>query len=73
LRCGVDLAGGFVLGAEASGADVDFSLLSFYHNRTSVNIGQPAPQGMLLGVAYVMPELSLFTANLTLHSNFSIF
>jgi len=32
------LAGGFVLGAEASGADVDFSFLSFYHNRSSVNI-----------------------------------
>jgi len=33
-----ELAGGFVLGAEASGADVDFSFLTFYHNRSSVNI-----------------------------------
>jgi len=35
---GVDLAGGFILGAEASSADVDFSFPSFYHNRSSVNI-----------------------------------
>jgi hypothetical protein len=34
----LELAGGFILGAEASGADVDFSFLSFYHNRSSVNI-----------------------------------
>ena len=32
------LAGWFRLGAEASGADVDFSFPSFYHNRISVNI-----------------------------------
>jgi hypothetical protein len=32
------LAGSFILGAEASGADVDFSFLSFYHNRSSLNI-----------------------------------
>jgi len=32
------LAGGFILGTEASGADVDFSFLTFYHNRGSVNI-----------------------------------
>jgi len=28
----------FILGAEASGAHVDFSFLSFYHNRSPVNI-----------------------------------
>jgi hypothetical protein len=39
MRKGVgNLAGGFVLGAEASGADVDFSWPSFYHNRSSVDI-----------------------------------
>jgi len=60
------------LGAEASGADVDFSFPSFYHNRSSVDIRQPASQGMPLGVAYIMPGLSFFTANLALHRNFSI-
>jgi hypothetical protein len=60
------------LGAEASGADVDFSFLSFYHNRSAVNIGQPASLGMLFGVAYVMAELGLFTANIALHRNFSV-
>ena len=66
------LAGGFILGAEASGADVDFSFPSFYHNRSSLNIRQPASQGMPFGVAYIMPGLRFFTANLTLHRNFSI-
>jgi hypothetical protein len=66
------LAGGFVLGAKASGADVDFSFPSFYHNRGSVNIRKPTSQGTLLGVAYIMSRFSCFTANLTLHRNFSI-
>jgi len=35
---GLCLAGSFILGAEASGADIDFSFSSFYHNRSSVNI-----------------------------------
>jgi hypothetical protein len=72
LAGGVDLAGGFVLGAEASGADVDFSFPSLYHNRSSVNIGQPASQGMLLGVTYIMPSLSFFTANIAFHRNLPI-
>jgi hypothetical protein len=72
LVVGLGLAGGFVLGAEASGADVDFSWLSLYHNRSSLDIRQPASVGMLFGVAYTMPELSLFTANFALHRNYSI-
>jgi len=72
LSCGVELAGGFILGAEASGADVDFSFPSFYHDCSPVNIRQPASQGTPLGVAYIMSSLSCFTANLTLHRNFSI-
>ena len=38
LVVGLGRAGCFILGAEASGADVDFSFLSFYHNRSPVNI-----------------------------------
>ncbi len=66
------LAGYFILGAEASGADVDFSFLSLYHNRSSLDIRQPAPEGMLFGVAYIMSELSFFTANFALHRNFPV-
>jgi hypothetical protein len=65
------LGGGFVLGAEASSADVDFSWSSFYHNRSAVNIRKPASGGMPFGVAYTMPKLSFFTANFALHRNFS--
>ena len=39
MRKGVgNLARCLILGAEASGADVDFSWPSFYHNRSSVDI-----------------------------------
>ena len=73
LSCGLDLAGGFVLGAEASGADVDFSFLSLYHNRSPLDIRQPAPGGMLFGMAYTAPKLNSFTANFALHRNFSFY
>ena len=69
---GLCLADSFILGAEASGADVDFSFSSFYHNRSALNIGQPASQGTLFGVAYIMTELSLFTADFTLHIYFPV-
>ena len=71
LAGGVELAGGFVLGAETPRADVDFSFPSLYHNRSALDIGQPLPQGMLFGMAYTAPELDLFAANFTLHRNFS--
>jgi hypothetical protein len=67
--CG--LAGGFILGAEASGADVDFSFPSLYHNRSSLDIRQPLSRGMLFGMAYTVPKGSFFTANFALHRNFS--
>ena len=69
---GLALAGGFVLGSEAPRADVDFSFPSFHHNRSSVDIRQPAPQRMSFGVAYVMPGLGFLTTNFALHKNFSI-
>ena len=68
-----DLASGFVLGAKAPGADVDFSFPSFYHNRSSLDIRQPLSWGMLLGMAYTAPKLNLFTANIALHRNFSFY
>jgi hypothetical protein len=70
---GLELAGGFVLGAEASGADVDFSFPSLYHNRSSLDIRHPSSRGMLFGMAYTAPESNLFSANLTLHRDFSFY
>ena len=68
---GLDLPGGFVLGAEAPRADVDFSLPSLYHNRSSLDIRQPLPQGVLFGMAYTTSEGSPFPANFTLHRSIS--
>jgi hypothetical protein len=70
---GAELASCFVLGAEASGADVDFSFPSLYHNRSSLDIRQPLPRGMLLGMAYTAPESNLFSANLALHRDVSFY
>jgi len=67
------LAGGFVLGAEAPRADVDFSFPSLYHNRSSLDIRQPLSRGMLFGMAYTAPKLNSFTANFALHRNFSFY
>jgi len=72
LAGGVDLARCLILGAEASGADVDFLLAPFYHNCCAMNIREPFSIGTSFGVAYIMAELSSFTANLALHRNFSI-
>ena len=69
---GCELAGGFVLGAEAPRADVDFSLLSLYHNRSSLDIRQPLSRGMLFGMAYTAPKVSFFSANFALHRDFPI-
>lgn len=67
------LAGGFVLSAEASGADVDFSLPSLYHDRSSLDIGQPSSRGMLFGMAHTATKCDLFSTNLTLHRDFSFY
>jgi hypothetical protein len=71
LSSGLELAGGFVLGAEAPGADVDFSLPSLYHNRSTLNIREPVPVGMLFGMAYTAPKINSLAANFALHRNFS--
>jgi hypothetical protein len=68
-----ELAGSFVLSAEASGADVDFSLPSLYHNRSALDIREPLSRGMLFGVAYTAPESNLFSTNLALHADFSFY
>lgn len=71
LAAGLTSAGGFVVGAEAPRADVDFSSPSLYHNRSSLDIRPPAPEGMLFGMAYTAPKSNLFAAIFALHGNFS--
>lgn len=62
-----DLASCFILGAETSGADVDFLLSTVYHDCGSMNIGQPAPLGMFFGVAYAITKLNSLATDITLH------
>jgi hypothetical protein len=72
LASGLELAGGFVLGAEAPRADIDFCFLSLYHNRSPLNVRHPAPGSMLLGMAYTAPKVRFFTANLALHKKYPV-
>lgn len=65
-----DLASCFILGAETSGADVDLLLSTVYHDCGSMNIGQPAPLGMFLRVAYAITKLSSLATDITLHKSF---
>jgi hypothetical protein len=52
----------FILGTQASGAQVKVFLLPVDKNGGGMNIGSPAPVGMAFGVAYVMTELRDFIA-----------
>ena len=72
LVVGLGRAGWFILGAEASSADIDFLLAPFYHNCCAMNIREPFSIGTSFGMTYTVPKLSSFTANLALHRNFSI-
>jgi hypothetical protein len=65
-----DLASRFILGAETPGADIDFLRSTVYHDCGSMNIGQPAPLGMFLGVAYAITKLSSLATDSTLHKSF---
>jgi len=46
-----------VLGAEASGAQVEPFGLTIYNNSDWVNIGHPATVGAVFRMAYIMTEL----------------
>ena len=46
-----------MLSAQASGAQVKSFWLTIYNDSDRVNIRQPAPFGMALGVAHTMTEL----------------
>ncbi len=65
-----DLMSCFILGAETPGADVDFLLSTVYDDCGSMNIGQPTPLGMFLGVAYAIPKLRSLATDITFHKSF---
>ena len=47
----------FVLGAQASSAEVKSFLLTIYNDSSRVNIRHPATISMTFGVAHIMTEL----------------
>ena len=47
----------FVLGSQASGAQVQSLLLAIYSNSNPVNIRYPATIGVAFGVAHIMAKL----------------
>jgi hypothetical protein len=55
------LAACFVLGAKASGAQVESFRLTIYDDSNRVNIGHPATVGAAFRVAYIMTELGSFS------------
>jgi MFS-type transporter involved in bile tolerance (Atg22 family) len=55
------------LGAETSGANIDFLLSTVYDDCGLMNIGQPAALGMFVGVAYAITKLGSLATDITLH------
>jgi hypothetical protein len=62
-----------MLGAQAPGADIHLLFLAVHYDGNAMDIGQPAPLGVLLGVAYAGTVLSTLTANITFHTILRIF
>ncbi len=61
----------FVLGAQAPGAEVQVHSLATDDYRGGMNIWFPAPLGVDLGVADIIPEGSCFPADIALQNIFS--
>jgi hypothetical protein len=57
---------GFMLRAQAAGAQVEVPRLAVDIHGSGVNIGRPAPVGVALGVADMMAEKRRFTAQIAL-------
>jgi hypothetical protein len=60
-----------MLGAQASGTQVEALELTVYRNRGRVNVGYPAAVGMPFGMTHIVAELGCFTAYIALQSNCS--
>jgi hypothetical protein len=57
----------FILSTKTASAHVNPPLLAIYSDGNPMNIGQPTPLDSFLRVAYIVPELNPFAANITLH------
>ena len=55
--------------AQASGADIDLFLLALDQHRGLLDVGQPLPFGMAIGVTDVMTKRNAFSADFTLHDD----
>jgi hypothetical protein len=60
------LASNLVLSSQTPGTDVYTLLLAIYDNRGRLEVRQPLPLGMTLGVRYIVSKLRSLTAQLAL-------
>ena len=58
----------FILSTKTACTHVNPFLLAINSDADPMNVWQPAPLDMLLGMAYAIPELNSFTTNITLHN-----
>jgi len=59
-----------MLSAKTPGANIDFPVFSVYGNCMSMDIRQPSAFGMSFRMAYSIPSLACFAANLASHETF---
>ena len=62
---------GFILIAQAAGAEVKLLRLAVNHDGSGMDIGRPAPVGMALGMADVRTVNGSFPANIALQFSMS--
>jgi hypothetical protein len=63
---------GLIMGAQASGAQVDLLHLAFDHDGSRMNIGSKGPVGMAFRMADILAEHRCFSANFTLQGKSSL-
>ena len=56
-----------MLSTQTAGAQVEPLLFAADNNRSRMDIRLPAPVGMALRMANIMPELGRFSADITFH------
>ena len=58
----------FILGAQASGTQIETFSLSVYGKGNRMDVGQPATVGAMLRVTYIMTKLGDFPTQITFHN-----
>ena len=64
------LAGDLVAGPDAPGAQIKTHGCAVHDKRRWLNVGEPGPAGMLLGMAYPVPKTQGFSAHITFNGQF---